>query len=62
MADAVAYYGDAGHLITQMLQPTTWRDRTGPYIPVGGTPEGYARADRASSQRVLAFLGDALGD
>lgn len=60
MDDAVAYYGDAGHLITPMLQPTTFRHQTGPHLQVGGTPEGYARADREASQRVLAFLAKAL--
>lgn len=60
MDDEVAYYSDAGHLITQMLQPTTFRHQTGPHLQVGGTAEGYARADRDSSQRVLAFLARTL--
>lgn len=60
MADEVAYYGDAGHLITPLLQPTTFRHQTGPYLQVGGTPEGYARADQHAGQRVLAFLARAL--
>lgn len=60
MDDEVAYYSDAGHLITQMLQPTTFRNQTGPHLQVGGTAEGYARADRESSQRVLAFLARTL--
>ncbi|WP_313459762.1 acyl-CoA thioesterase/bile acid-CoA:amino acid N-acyltransferase family protein [Stenotrophomonas sp.] len=59
--DEVAYFADAGHLITPFLQPTTFRHQTGPYIPVGGTPEGYARADRESGSRVLGFLGRVLG-
>lgn len=59
--DAVLYYSDAGHLIAQMYQPTTFRHDTGPYIPVGGTPAGYARADRESGPAVLAFLRKALG-
>ena len=59
--DEVAYFADAGHLITPFLQPTTFRHQTGPYIPVGGTPEGYARADRESGPRVLGFLGRVLG-
>lgn len=58
--DAVLYYSDAGHLIAQMYQPTTFRHDTGPYIPVGGTPAGYARADRESGPAVLAFLRKAL--
>lgn len=62
MADEVAWYGDAGHLIGQMLQPTTLRHDTGPHVPVGGTPQGYARADREAGQRVLAFLARALAD
>lgn len=59
-ADVLLYYSDAGHLITQMYQPTTFRHDTGPYIPVGGTPAGYARADRESGPAVLAFLRKAL--
>jgi hypothetical protein len=43
-----------------MYQPTTFRHDTGPYIPVGGTPAGYARADRESGPAVLAFLRKAL--
>ena len=60
--DQVAYYGDAGHLISHLLQPTTFRDQTGPHIAVGGTAQGYARADRDASQRVLAFLASALAE
>ena len=59
-ADVLLYYSDAGHLITPMYQPTTYRHDTGPYIPVGGTPAGYARADRESGPAVLAFLRKAL--
>ncbi|WP_371181705.1 acyl-CoA thioester hydrolase/BAAT C-terminal domain-containing protein [Xanthomonas sacchari] len=58
--DQLLYYSDAGHLITQMRQPTTFRHQAGPYIPVGGSPQGYARADRDSSAKVLAFLHAAL--
>lgn len=58
--DQLLYYSDAGHLITQMYQPTTHRHETGPYVPVGGTPVGYARADRESGPAVLAFLRKAL--
>ncbi|WP_182334336.1 acyl-CoA thioesterase/bile acid-CoA:amino acid N-acyltransferase family protein [Stenotrophomonas acidaminiphila] len=58
--DVLLYYSDAGHLITQSYQPTTFRHDTGPYIPVGGTPAGYARADRESAPAVLAFLRRAL--
>lgn len=61
-ADALLYYSDAGHLITPFLQPTTFRSDTGPYIPVGGTAEGYARADRESGPAVLAFLRQALAE
>ena len=58
--DVLLYYSDAGHLITPLYQPTTFRHDTGPYIPVGGTPAGYARADRESGPAVLAFLRRAL--
>lgn len=58
--DVLLYYSDAGHLISQMYQPTTFRHDTGPYVPVGGTPAGYARADRESGPAVLAFLRKAL--
>ncbi len=58
--DVLLYYSDAGHLISQMFQPTTYRHDTGPYIPVGGTPAGHARADRESGPAVIAFLRQAL--
>ncbi|WP_164136497.1 acyl-CoA thioesterase/bile acid-CoA:amino acid N-acyltransferase family protein [Stenotrophomonas maltophilia] len=58
--DRFLYYGDAGHLITPMLQPTTHRHDVGPYLQVGGTPEGHARADREVGPAVLAFLAEAL--
>ncbi|HDS0924656.1 TPA: acyl-CoA thioesterase/BAAT N-terminal domain-containing protein [Stenotrophomonas maltophilia] len=60
--DEVLYYSDAGHLITHVLQPTTFRHQTGPHIAVGGSPQGHARADQAASQRVLAFLSAALAE
>ncbi|HIE1098811.1 MULTISPECIES: acyl-CoA thioesterase/BAAT N-terminal domain-containing protein [Stenotrophomonas] len=58
--DRFLYYGDAGHLITPILQPTTHRHDVGPYLQVGGTPEGHARADREVGPAVLAFLAEAL--
>ncbi len=60
--DEVAYYSDAGHLISHVLQPTTFRHQTGPHIAVGGTPQGHARADQAASQRVLGFISAALAE
>ena len=60
--DVLLYYSDAGHLITPFYQPTTFRSDTGPYIPVGGTAEGYARADRESGPAVLGFLRTALAE
>ncbi|MGF6416591.1 acetyl esterase/lipase [Stenotrophomonas sp. AN71] len=58
--DRFLYYGDAGHLITPILQPTSHRHDVGPYLQVGGTPEGHARADREVGPAVLAFLAEAL--
>ncbi|MGR4894910.1 acyl-CoA thioesterase/bile acid-CoA:amino acid N-acyltransferase family protein [Stenotrophomonas sp. LARHCG68] len=59
-ADALLYYSDAGHLVGQMHQPTTFRHASGPHLRVGGTPAGHARADRESAPAVLAFLRRAL--
>lgn len=58
--DRFLYYADAGHLITPLLQPTTHRHDVGPFIEVGGTAEGHARADREVGPAVLAFLAEAL--
>lgn len=58
--DRFLYYADAGQLITPLLQPTTHRHDVGPYLQVGGTPEGHARADREVGPAVLAFLAEAL--
>lgn len=58
--DRFLYYPDAGHLITPLLQPATHRSDVGPYIQVGGTAEGHARADREVGPAVLAFLAEAL--
>ena len=58
--DRVLYFSDAGHLIDLNYQPTTQRSEMGPYTPVGGTPQGYARASAVSGPAVLAFLRSAL--
>lgn len=58
--DRFLYYSDAGHLITALLQPTTHRHDVGPFIEVGGTSVGHARADREVGPAVLAFLAEAL--
>ena len=58
--DRTLYFSNAGHLIDLHYQPTTQRMNTGPYVPVGGTPRGYARAGAVSGPTVLAFLHKAL--
>ncbi|HDS1300626.1 acyl-CoA thioesterase/bile acid-CoA:amino acid N-acyltransferase family protein [Stenotrophomonas maltophilia] len=58
--DRFLYYPDAGHLITPILQPSSHRHDVGPFLEVGGTAEGHARADREVGPAVLAFLAEAL--
>jgi len=58
--DRLLYFSDAGHLISPLWQPTTYRHDLGPHLEVGGTPLGYARADRESGAAVIAFLRSAL--
>ena len=58
--DRFLYFSDAGHLITTVYESTMQRAELGPYTPVGGTPEGYARSDAVSGPAVLTFLGSAL--
>jgi len=58
--DRFLYFSDAGHLISPLWQPTTRRHDLGPHLKVGGTPQGYARADRESGAAVIAFLRSAL--
>lgn len=60
--DQIMYFSDAGHLISPLWQPTTHRHDLGPHLQVGGTPEGYARADRESGAAVIEFLRSALGN
>lgn len=59
-ADQVAFYPNAGHLITPGFAPTTTRSDVGPYIQVGGTPIGYAVADADCGPTILVFLRQAL--
>lgn len=59
-SDRFLYFSDAGHLISPLWQPTTYRHDLGPHLKVGGTPLGYARADRESGAAVIAFLRSAL--
>lgn len=53
-------YEDAGHMILTSYQPTTrsfsQHPVTGQVYAFGGTPEGYAVANRDSWAQVLAFL------
>jgi dienelactone hydrolase len=59
-SDEIVYFSDAGHLISLFWQPTTYRHDLGPHLKVGGTPEGYARADREGGAAVIRFLRAAL--
>jgi dienelactone hydrolase len=54
----LAYEG-AGHAIGTSYLPTT-RARSGGRLLMGGTPEGYARAQADSWPKVLRFLGESL--
>ncbi|WP_126947919.1 acyl-CoA thioesterase/bile acid-CoA:amino acid N-acyltransferase family protein [Xanthomonas sp. BRIP62409] len=58
--DQILYFSDAGHLISPLWQPTTYRHELGPHLQVGGSPQGYARADRESGAAVIRFLRAAL--
>lgn len=58
--DEIVYFSDAGHLISPLWQPTTYRHDLGPHLQVGGTPTGYARADREGGAAVIRFLRSAL--
>nr|WP_323372590.1 alpha/beta fold hydrolase [Xanthomonas campestris] len=58
--DEIVYFSDAGHLISPFWQPTTYRHDLGPHLQVGGTPTGYARADREGGAAVIRFLRSAL--
>ncbi len=58
--DEIVYFSDAGHLISPFWQPTSYRHDLGPYLQVGGTPTGYARADREGGAAVIRFLRSAL--
>lgn len=59
-ADRVLFYPNAGHLISLGYLPTTTRADYSKYIPVGGTPRGYAEADRKVGPQVVEFLRHAL--
>jgi dienelactone hydrolase len=52
--DNVLTYPEAGHSIALPYLPVA------PRLPLGGTPEGIARADRDSWPRVLRFLTESL--
>jgi dienelactone hydrolase len=54
-------FADAGHQILVPYLPTPPRAQ-GQFWMMGGTAEGYARADAASWERTLEFLRAALGD
>ena len=56
----VLFYRNAGHLIWPGYTPTTTRADFNKYIPVGGTPRGYAKADSAVGPAVLHFLKSSL--
>jgi hypothetical protein len=53
-------YADAGHSILPPYLPTPPRSG-GQFWLMGGTPEGYLRADVASWERTLEFLRASLG-
>ena len=59
-ADRVLFYPNAGHLISLGYLPTSTRADFNKYIPVGGTPRGYAEADRKVGPQVVGFLRQAL--
>lgn len=58
--DRILFYRNAGHLIWPGYTPTTLDADFNKYIPVGGTPRGYAQADAAVGPAVLRFLKTAL--
>lgn len=58
--DRILFYRNAGHLIWPGYAPTTRRADFSKYIPVGGTPRGYARADAEVGPAVLHFLKASL--
>lgn len=59
-SDHILFYRNAGHLIWPGYAPTTTRADFSKYIPVGGTPRGYAKADAAVGPAVLHFLETSL--
>jgi dienelactone hydrolase len=56
----VVYYPNAGHVIFPGYWPTTTWAIASKYIPVGGTPAGYARADAEVGPATINFLHQAL--
>lgn len=55
------HFADAGHQILLPYLPTLPRSE-GQFWKMGGTTDGYRRADRASWDRTLAFLRTAFAD
>lgn len=56
----VLFYPNAGHVIFPGYWPTTTWAIANKYIPVGGTPAGYARADANVGPETIKFLHQAL--
>lgn len=56
----VLYYPNAGHIIFPGYWPTTTWAIADKYIPVGGTPAGYGRADADVGPETIAFFRHAL--
>lgn len=58
--DHAVVYANAGHLIAPGYAPTFNRADAGPYLQVGGSPDGYAAADADVSKQIVSFLRSAL--
>lgn len=59
--DHALIYAHAGHMFSPGYMPALYMNRTMPGIPpVGGTTDGYARADAACGPAVLRFLHRAM--